>query len=149
MAWPNLANALKYSCGILFVVINWVYSSSNRPLVIVVGLINTGYLLFWDVHMDWNLGYINSKNFFLREKLLYPVFFYYVAIVLNFFLRFTWLCNFYIPSELMREEFKIFLFSVLEIYRRTQWSLFRVENENQNNFEKYRTFLEIPELPVD
>ena len=149
MAWPNLANALKYSCGIVFVVINWVFSSTNRPLVILVGLVNSGYLLFWDMIMDWNLGYMKTKYFFLRDKLLYPIFFYYVAIVLNFILRFTWLYNFYIPSDLISDEIKIFIFSILEIYRRTQWSLFRVENENQNNFEKYRTFLEIPELPVD
>jgi hypothetical protein len=35
------------------------------------------------------------------------------------------------------------------VYRRTQWTLFRVENENANNPEKYRTVLDIPELPLD
>ena len=30
--------------------------------------------------------------------------------------------------------------------RRTQWALLRVENENLNNFEKYRNILHIPEL---
>lgn len=36
--------------------------------------------------------------------------------------------------------------SLAEAYRRAQWSLFRVENENVNNFEKYRVVLEIPKL---
>ncbi len=35
----------------------------------------------------------------------------------------------------------IFIFSVGEAIRRAQWSLIRVENENNNNFEKYRTIL--------
>jgi hypothetical protein len=38
---------------------------------------------------------------------------------------------------------------IMEIYRRAQWSLFRLENENINNYEKYRTVLEIPRLPKD
>jgi hypothetical protein len=31
-----------------------------------------------------------------------------------------------------------------EAFRRTMWSLLRIENENVNNFEKYRTILQIP-----
>lgn len=42
-----------------------------------------------------------------------------------------------------------FCLAVGEAYRRAQWSLFRVENENVNNFEKYRTIMEIPKLPDD
>jgi hypothetical protein len=41
------------------------------------------------------------------------------------------------------------LLSLAEVYRRTQWSLFRVENENVNNFEKYRVIMEIPKLPLE
>ena len=33
-----------------------------------------------------------------------------------------------------------------EALRRTQWALIRVENEFYNNFEKYRTFITIPNL---
>jgi hypothetical protein len=149
MAWPNLANVLRSSLGIFFVIMNWLFFETNKTLIILIGVIYTFYILFLEIKVDWNLGYFKVKYFFLREKLLYPVFFYYVALVVNFILRFTWLYNFYIPSDIIRDELKIFIFSILEIYRRTQWSLFRVENENQNNFEKYRTFLEIPELPVD
>ena len=149
MAWPNLANALKYSCGIVFTFISWKYSSSNKLLVIIVGLLNSSYLLFWDTVMDWNLGYLKAKYFFLREKLQYPIYFYYCALIINFILRFTWLINFFIFTDKEFDEIKVFVFSILEIFRRTQWAFFRVENENQNNFEKYRTFLEIPELPLD
>lgn len=48
----------------------------------------------------------------------------------------------------MRETGALVLFlSLAEAYRRAQWSLFRVENENVNNFEKYRVVLEIPKMP--
>lgn len=40
----------------------------------------------------------------------------------------------------------IFIASVAEGCRRAQWSLIRVENENNNNFEKYRTILQIPNV---
>lgn len=148
MAWPHLANALKYTCGMINAFISWQYST-NRDLIIIVGLINTSYLLFWDIRMDWNVGYINAKKFFLRDKLLYPVYFYYFAIITNFVLRLTWLINLFIITTTNGDEIKILIFSFLEVYRRTQWTLFRVENENQNNFEKYRTVLEIPPLPID
>jgi hypothetical protein len=31
-----------------------------------------------------------------------------------------------------------------ELFRRGQWAIIRLENEQVNNLEKYRTFLEIP-----
>ena len=42
-----------------------------------------------------------------------------------------------------------FMLSILEAYRRIQWSMFRIENENTNNPEKYRAILDIPELPLE
>jgi hypothetical protein len=36
-----------------------------------------------------------------------------------------------------------------EGFRRALWALFRLENEQVNNFEKYRTILEIPPLKID
>jgi hypothetical protein len=38
---------------------------------------------------------------------------------------------------------------LLEAFRRGQWSIIRLENEQINNFEKYRTFLEIPAVRDD
>jgi len=38
------------------------------------------------------------------------------------------------------------LLMVIEAIRRTQWALIRIENENVNNFERYRNVLQIPEF---
>lgn len=149
MAWPNLANAAKYSGGIIFTVLNWYCSTTHRNWVILVGIINCSYFYYWDIILDWDLGYFKTKHFFLREKLLYPVIFYYFALISNLILRYIWLINMFIPSNPNYDEMKILVFGILEMYRRIQTVLLRTENENQNNFEKYRTFLEIPDLPVD
>lgn len=39
--------------------------------------------------------------------------------------------------------------SVVEGFRRAQWSLIRIENENVNNFERYRNILQIPTFKDD
>jgi hypothetical protein len=36
-----------------------------------------------------------------------------------------------------------------EGYRRAQWALFRIENEQVNNPERYRTILQIPPIKED
>ena len=148
MAWPHLANALKYLGGMINSFFRWdIQSIHNNKVVIIIGVVATCYLIFWDIYMDWDLGQIRSKNFYLRDKLMYPKYYYYWTIVTNFFLRFTWIYNIFISTGIAGDLIKIFIFSFLEIFRRIQWTFFRVENENQNNFEKYRAILDIPELP--
>ena len=73
--------------------------------------------------------------------------------VTNLLLRLTWVLTLipqgYFGDFFVRTEGMFFCLAVGEAYRRAQWSLFRVENENVNNFEKYRTIMEIPKLPDD
>jgi hypothetical protein len=153
MAWPHLGNAVKYCAGLAYNTLSWFYGVYKTDFYyypfVACGIIANTYMLFWDIYMDWNLGRSFSKNFFLREKIVYPKKMYYGAIVINTILRFTWLTSLREVDLGMDEELKVYLLSILEIYRRTQWSLFRIENENTNNPEKYRTILDIPELPLD
>lgn len=92
--------------------------------------------------MDWGLARKNSKNIFLRNNILYPPVYYYFAIIINVCLRLTWLT---VLFDIKNAEMKSLIVSILEVYRRSQWSLFRVENENANNPEQYRAVLEIPD----
>ena len=107
-----------------------------------IACIATSYMIFWDIYMDWGLARKGSKNIFLRDNILYPPKYYYFAIIVNVILRLTWLNIF---LEIKNDEVKVFILSILEVYRRSQWSLFRVENENANNPEQYRAILEIPD----
>lgn len=152
MAWPHLGNAVKYCGGILYNLFSWmftVYKDEYLWHFLIFGIIANSYMLFWDIYMDWNLGRLTSTNFFLRDKIVYPKWMYYSAIGINSLLRFTWLTSLPGVNLYIDDELKILILSVLEIYRRTQWSLFRIENENTNNPEKYRAILAIPELPYD
>ena len=104
-------------------------------------------MLFWDVYVDWGLVR-KSKNLFLRDKILYPKIWYYFAIVVDATLRFSWTWNF-ININKEYDEWKNLVMALLEGYRRIQWCIFRIENENCSNPENYRTILAIPELPLD
>lgn len=152
MAWPHLGNALKYIGGMANTIMSWQYALYPDELFlpwILVASIATSFMLFWDIYMDWNLGRFNSRNLFLRDKIVYPKWMYYMALCINALLRFTWLTNLPGIKLPIDDETKYFILSVLEIYRRSQWSLFRIENENTNNPEKYRSILDIPELPLE
>ena len=153
MAWPHLGNTIKYIGGLLNVIFTWIYGKdktniNKKVLHIVVGCLSQGYMLFWDYFVDWGCGDIHSKNFFLRDKIVYPKYMYYGAMIINAILRFSWTWNF-ININKKYDEWKNFIMAILEAYRRIQWCIFRIENENTNNPEKYRAILAIPELPMD
>ncbi len=150
-AWPHLGNTLKYIGGLANAIFGWLYGNNKsfKFLHILIGCISQSYMLFWDIYVDWGLGSFTSKNFFLRDKIVYPKFMYYSAILIDMILRFSWLSNFFNWYFVTQDEWKNFILAILEAYRRIQWCVFRIENENTNNPEKYRTILAIPELPVD
>ena len=153
MAWPHLGNTIKYIGGLLNVIFTWIYGKdktniNKKVLHIVIGCLSQGYMLFWDYFVDWGCGDIHSKNFFLRDKIVYPKYMYYGAMIINAILRFSWTWNF-ININKKYDEWKNFIMAILEAYRRIQWCIFRIENENTNNPEKYRAILAIPELPMD
>ncbi|XP_050203477.1 phosphate transporter PHO1 homolog 3-like isoform X2 [Mercurialis annua] len=105
---------------------------------------------YWDLVYDWGLLQRNSKNRWLRDKLLVPQkSVYYVAMVLNVVLRFAWLqtvLNFKMFS--LHRETLITIVASLEIIRRGIWNFFRLENEHLNNVGKYRAFKSVP-LPFN
>jgi len=114
-------------------------------------MIASSYSYAWDIYMDW--GLLRSKDpktYGLREKLNYPVWFYYYAIVSDFLLRFFWIVTLWQygspTSPFYTFQVMTFISIVLEIFRRAQWSLLRVENEQNNNFEQYRTIPIIPPI---
>jgi hypothetical protein len=115
---------------------------------VFIGAISTSYNVFWDIYLDWGCGRKNNKHFFLREKITFPQVMYYIAIFYNVIIRATWTWSFIpIPSDL--SEWKNILIGTLDIIRRGVWALIRIENENLNNPEHYRSFLTIPDLPVE
>ena len=149
--WPHFYNLLKYTGGIINVIFTWLYAKKDNDtylvLYILIGSIVNLYQLFWDVYVDWGLGRINSINFFLRDNLVYPKQFYYTAIFLDAVIRYSWTWGFIHLNKNKFDEWRNLFMSFIEIYRRIQWCIIRIENENTTNPEKYRSILTIPELP--
>jgi len=156
----HLINAGKYFTGILvhFANVFRVKTQSNETLAIflVMSFISSCYSYSWDIYMDWGLlraPWSDHKRRLLRPKILFPQWFYYYAAVSNLFLRFFWTLPFIplflqVPNWLVATQSLLIVVTIGEGFRRAQWSLIRLENEQVNNLEKYRTILEIPPLPL-
>eukprot|EP00050_Salpingoeca_kvevrii_P013524 m.29195 g.29195 ORF g.29195 m.29195 type:complete len:372 (+) comp5064_c0_seq2:217-1332(+) len=94
--------------------------------------VNTLYSFVWDVVMDWGLAHDpHSKYPLLRSDLRYKnALYYYCAILMDLTLRLCWSLK--LSSHLQRHatgQAFVFLFEVLEVFRRFVWNFFRVEWE--------------------
>ena len=103
--------------------------------------------------MDWGLFRQMDKdkpNRFLREKINYAPAFYYWAIFSDLVLRYIYLLFLFSigdPDSFFNQIDTMFALSTFsEGFRRAQWSLLRIENEQNNNLEAYRTIPIIPPI---
>ncbi|OAQ27980.1 EXS-domain-containing protein, partial [Linnemannia elongata AG-77] len=145
--FPHLLNAGKYTFSLLqlFVYFSFRHYGGNRlkAAYIVISLVTSSYTFAWDIHMDWGLLQFGKRggaafgNPFLRPELVYSrKEVYYLAIVLDFFGRFSWILRF----VLMDVNVMILSFSLalVEVLRRWMWNFFRLENEHLNNCGHFR-----------
>ena len=123
-----------------------------------VHFIASTYSYAWDILMDWGLLRVNTPGHphrFLREKINYHPYFYYWSMVTDGILRFFWVITLFAATR--GEKGSVFnslsiisLISILaEAFRRAQWALIRVENEQNNNLEAYRTIPIIPPIVTE
>ena len=144
-----LWNALKYSSAFPVIVLSALkyHVSSDawhaiyRPAWLACSLVNSLYSYYWDIKHDWDLTLFGGagrggkdggrsdrppKHPFLRHTLIYGApEAYYFAMVSNFLLRISW--TYKLSAHLRHNSGTIMLVTALEITRRFQWSLFRVE----------------------
>eukprot|EP00347_Sterkiella_histriomuscorum_P000531 403375494 len=147
----HLWNAGKYS-SVLLIQFSNIFRVKYRSdmsimIFVLVSLLSTIYSYAWDLYMDWGLfRCFDKEKKYLRPKFLYPAWFYYYAMISNFFLRFIWILSLVrtFPDWVYQSQLLVFVSCIGEGFRRAQWAAIRLENENINNFEKYRTLLEIP-----
>ncbi|XP_074309705.1 phosphate transporter PHO1 homolog 10-like [Silene latifolia] len=147
-------NAVKYLMAVIAVVIRTVYELKKGTPWMVMALVSSAmavaYNTYWDLVVDWGLLRRNSKNFYLRDRLLVShKSVYYIAMVINVLLRATWLqyvLEFRV-NGLRKTAFSTTI-SCLEIIRRGMWNFFRLENEHLNNVGKFRAFRSVP-LPFN
>ncbi|XP_054793039.1 phosphate transporter PHO1 homolog 3-like isoform X2 [Prosopis cineraria] len=134
-----LRTAYSLYLGMTWKVLAWVFS-------ICAAIFST----YWDIVVDWGLLRKNSKNRWLRDKLIMPhKSVYFAAMVLNILLRFAWLQTVLdFKVNFLHKQAMISIIASLEIVRRGIWNFFRVENEHLNNVGKFRAFKSVP-LPFN
>ncbi|EYU44133.1 hypothetical protein MIMGU_mgv1a002044mg [Erythranthe guttata] len=146
-------NALKYLSTIAALVMRTMYSLNLRKpmfwriMAASTSGFTTVYNTYWDIVIDWGLLRKNSKNPWLRDKLLISnKAVYFVAIVVNILLRLVWmqLVLDFNETRFLHRKAMVTLVACLEIIRRGIWNFFRLENEHFNNVGKYRAFKSVP-----
>ncbi|KAG1736103.1 EXS-domain-containing protein, partial [Suillus paluster] len=146
----HLINAGKYGMGIVyyFCYFLWRRDEANDNTTFVLwclsAIIYTLYGCAWDFFMDWSICKPRAKYPLLRRELVYTshIPLYYVALVTNFSIRFLWV--FYIPSWQYKFTLRTFIVGLLEMLRRIQWNVYRLENEHLGNMDQYRIIREVP-----
>ena len=107
------------------------------------------YCWVWDVLFDWgHIGYFRGKSrkWLLPEECHWS---YYVAIVADFCAR-MW----FVPGvgtgveKAVDKNWYSLMRGDVEVARRAMWSVFRIENENTNNLETYRSIDFVPKVSL-
>lgn len=102
----------------------WIVSSIGHSL----------YVFVWDVVQDWGLcRSLRFGNWILSRRLYYRgEWKYYCAIVVDFFLRFSWSAKLSIQFGVLQSDSNdliVAILAMLEVFRRFIWNFFRIENE--------------------
>ncbi|KAI8933342.1 hypothetical protein NX059_009964 [Plenodomus lindquistii] len=147
--FPHLLNFGKYVATIMFYASLSIYrqdqKSATKAVFITFATINGIYTSIWDILFDWSLGDPRAKHRFLRKEIAYKkVWWYYGAMIMDPILRFNWVLYTIIPLQLQHSAVTSFCASLLEIFRRGVWSLFRVENEHCTNVGRFRASRDVP-----
>lgn len=135
---PDFINAGKYvSCIISNVLSYCLTYYRDRVLAawIVFAVITSIYTYLFDLKYDWLLLDRKSGRFLLRDKITYPKKFYYVLIVVNIFLRCSWVLTISpaISDSFGSKEVFLILFAFLEIFRRAIWNMLVIEAVHYQN----------------
>jgi len=151
--FPHLVNAGKYTFGILTVTVSYfepqMDPTNTRGILVTIFVIGTLYMLTWDTMMDFGF-----RRFFTaagRKQCMYPRWMYYYVSVCNAVLRLTWSLTLipksWLVNKYLQVEVVLLFVCLLEILRRGQWTLLRIENEKFSNIEKYRNEDFVPKMP--
>jgi hypothetical protein len=122
----NAANAAKYLLAVALVAASVLKKGSPGDAFyarawLALALASTLCNFLWDVFMDWGLGRGRPKKF--------PAPFYAVAVGTNFAARLGW-AVYVSPDQTLVAQHVILLLGVVEVARRFQWALIRVEHEH-------------------
>jgi hypothetical protein len=168
---PNLLNASKYAMAYSVVLFGALHQPDGgeqetfHRAWYLAACVSSLITFSWDVLMDWGL-FIHGT--FLRDRLMYPVWAYIAAIILDLGLRFLWTLTLF-PSVAAffaggaapgvatadYSPLSMYLTALLswaEVSRRCMWAFFRVEHEHLTNAFGFRRVDFVPlhfDSPLD
>ena len=149
--FPHLANAFKYSLSMIVTVFGTfvpVDTTAYRVLFTTAYVFSTLYSWSWDIFMDWSVIDLKQPGFIRERRMVQQTWTYYFAIVADLVLRFFWVWTL-MPERRDSNGALVGAFvapfaAIAEIFRRTMWSVFRLENEHVHDAAKYRKTAHIP-----
>jgi len=112
--WRHVANAGKYSLSLCL-----IFSPVRSQTWLALALVSTGINSFWDVWFDWGLP---------RSRRRFPRWCYFGAVFTNLVARCGW-AIYVSPDQHIVQQHVVLMLGCLEMCRRFQWLLFRVEHE--------------------
>lgn len=141
----HLVNHGKYQTFLVYFIVSWAYvfwpSDALNDVVWFMHFAAQLYAWVWDILMDW--GWIKGRSRAMMFKSKLP---YIAAGVVDFVLRMYFVfCTLYIQPAI-GQNYMYLIQATVEIFRRSMWSIFRIENENINNLESYRKIDFVPHV---
>jgi len=136
----HLANALKYCSSILVVVLSLTAAQGGAWAVgwAVASVVSSVYAYLWDLVMDWGLrpwAIPGCWPHAARREFIYPGWAYYAAATTNGLARLTW-AVYISPGQKVVQQHVILLLGCIELLRRAQWALLRLEWEQHHRHRK-------------
>jgi hypothetical protein len=143
-------NFFRYGTSIILIIMTYfeLNKGEHAFIWIIMYLVCTEYTSFLDVYQDWGLLRKSEHGWWLRPNIYFSKPFYYLVILFNFIFRFGWTLSL-LPVQVFEKfflstEFLMLIMCIMEIIRRTLWSVLRIERERAENTEKYRKIDYIP-----
>ncbi|KAF2313597.1 hypothetical protein GH714_012327 [Hevea brasiliensis] len=132
-------NSVKYLSTIIAVALRTCYDLKRGMTWKILAAATSGFATiistYWDIVIDWGLLRPNSRNPWLRDKLVIPKkSVYFVAMTVLGFRQ----------APFLHRTALTAIVACLEIIRRGIWNFFRLENEHLNNVGKFRAFKSVP-----
>jgi hypothetical protein len=147
----HIVNGGKYLSSLAVIICSFfLYFFNHLALLapwIVAVVVSVAYNFYFDVRYDWGLLDVKSDNRLLRNKLIFPRWWYYVAIALNLLGRCLWALT--VSTSFFPTTNMIFstIIATLEVLRRGLGNIFRLEDE-QLSYTQVRRATRDVKLPL-
>ena len=143
----HLVNHGKYlSMSLAFITQWWFALDPSYTAHVIVWIVHIGsqiYAYVWDVLMDWGWIKLSKRRCIINR--MWP---YYSAMVFDLIARLYFVPLYIYVTPIIGMPNTLTIQTMVEIFRRALWSIFRIENENINNLETYRSIDFVPKVVI-